>query len=278
MDSIASADPKRRRFDPERTRQAILDAARGEFAANGLSGARVDAIAARTNTVKRMIYYYFGSKEGLYLAVLEQAYADIRRVEQGLGLDGMPPLQAVRALIEFTFDYEEAHPEFIRLVSIENIHNGAHIAGSKTIQAVNSPVIATLSAVLDRGKQAGVFRAAVEPIDVHMLISAVCFFRVSNRHTFGTLFGCDLADPALRARHKAMLVDAVLHLVMEPGTVKPGTVKPGTVKPGTVELGTVELGSPWRDGRRLTAATRRRRSAGPAGAAPAGSPGCRSPR
>ena len=211
-DSTEAADAKRRP-NPERTRQAILAAARDEFAAHGLSGARVDAIAARTNTAKRMIYYYFGSKEGLYLAVLEAAYADIRRVEQELGLDRLPPLEAIRRLIEFTFDYEEAHPEFIRLVSIENIHNGRHIAASQTIQAVNSPVIATLAQVLDRGKREGVFRPNVEPTDVHMLISAVCFFRVSNRHSFGVLFGCDLLDPAVRARHRAMLVDAVLHLL-----------------------------------------------------------------
>lgn len=211
-DSTAAADAKRRP-DPERTRQTILAAARDEFAAHGLSGARVDAIAARTGAAKRMIYYYFGSKEGLYLAVLEAAYADIRRAEQGLGLDRLPPLEAIRRLIGFTFDYEEAHPEFIRLVSIENIHNGRHIAASQTIQAVNSPVIATLAQVLDRGKREGVFRPDAEPTDVHMLISAVCFFRVSNRHSFGVLFGCDLLDPAVRARHKAMLVDAVLHLL-----------------------------------------------------------------
>ena len=211
-DSTEAADAKRRP-NPERTRQAILAAARDEFAAHGLSGARVDAIAARTGAAKRMIYYYFGSKEGLYLAVLEAAYADIRRVEQELGLDRLPPLEAIRRLIEFTFDYEEAHPEFIRLVSIENIHNGRHIAASQTIQAVNSPVIATLAQVLDRGKREGVFRPNVEPTDVHMLISAVCFFRVSNRHSFGVLFGCNLLDPAVRARHRAMLVDAVLHLL-----------------------------------------------------------------
>ncbi len=217
-DSNADGDAERRRPDAERTRQAILAAALEEFAAHGLSGARVDAIAARTSTVKRMIYYYFGSKEGLYLAVLEGAYAAIRRDEQALGLDWLPPLEAIRRLVEFTFDYEEAHPEFIRLVSIENIHNGRHIAESKTIQAVNSPVIATLARVLDRGKRDGVFRPSVEPTDVHMLISAVCFFRVSNRHTFGALFGCDLLDPAMRARHKAMLVDAVLHLLVAAGS------------------------------------------------------------
>jgi len=214
-DGDAAAGTKRRKLDPERTRQAILVAAREEFAANGLSGARVDAIAARTNTVKRMIYYYFGSKEGLYLAVLEEAYADIRRVEQGLGLDLLPPVEAIRRLIEFTFDYEDAHPDFIRLVSIENIHHAKHIAQSKTIRDVNGTVITTLARVLDRGRQEGVFRE-IDAVDVHMLISAVCFFRVSNRYTFGALFSRDLTDPALHTRHKQMLIDAVLHLLLRP--------------------------------------------------------------
>jgi AcrR family transcriptional regulator len=115
-----AAGKEPRRLDRERTRQAILAAAREEFAEHGLSGARVDAIAARTNSVKRMIYYYFGSKEGLYLAVLEDAYADIRRFEGELNLDQYPPVEAIRRLIEFTFDYDEAHPDFIRLVATEN--------------------------------------------------------------------------------------------------------------------------------------------------------------
>ena len=201
---------KRGRFDKERTRQAILDAAREEFAEHGLSGARVEAIAARTNTVKRMLYYYFGSKEGLYLAVLEEAYAAIREAEQRLDLLGLQPLQAIRRLIEFTFDYQEANPGFIRLVSIENIHNGAHMAQSEKIQKLNSVVVETLATILERGRKAGVFRGDVDAVDVHMLISAFCFFRVSNRHTFGLLFGRDLSDPALRGRHKRLVADAVL--------------------------------------------------------------------
>jgi AcrR family transcriptional regulator len=205
-----SGEPKRGRFDKERTRQAILDAAREEFAEHGLSGARVEAIAARTNTVKRMLYYYFGSKEGLYLAVLEQAYAAIRGAEQRLDLLGLPPVKAIRRLIGFTFDYQEANPGFIRLVSIENIHNGAHIAQSETIRRLNSAVVETLATILERGQKEGVFRGDVDAVDVHMLISAFCFFRVSNRHTFGLLFGRDLSNPALRRRHKRLATDAVL--------------------------------------------------------------------
>jgi AcrR family transcriptional regulator len=204
----------RQRLDRERTRNAILAAARQEFAEHGLSGARVEAIAARTNTVKRMIYYYFGSKEGLYLAVLEEAYADIRRFEAELNLDQYPPVEAVRRLVEFTFDYDEAHPDFIRLVSTENTLNGRYIAQSTAIQELNRSAIALLRAVLDRGKRDGVFRQNVDPVDVHLLLSSFCFFRVSNRHTFSILFQRDLSDPRLGVLHKRMLIDAVLNEVM----------------------------------------------------------------
>jgi len=172
-DQPDATEPKKR--DATLTRQAILAAAREEFAAHGLSGARVDAIAARTNAVKRMIYYYFGSKEGLYLAVLEAAYAEIRRVEQDLALDALAPQDAIRRLIEFTFDYDEANPDFIRLITIENIHRGQHVAGSDAIRAINRSALTTLEGILDRGRASGVFRRGVDALDVHMMISAVCF-------------------------------------------------------------------------------------------------------
>ena len=206
----------RRRPDPERTRQDILAAAREEFAEHGLSGARVDVIAARTNTVKRMIYYYFRSKEGLYLAVLEAAYADIRRFEGDLDLDRYAPDEAIRRLIDFTFDYDEAHPDFIRLVSNENMHHAEHIARSASIQEQNLGIIRILKGVLDRGKRDGVFRSPVDPLDVHLMISSFCFFRVSNRYTFSALFDRDLADPASRQRHKRILTDAVLNMLGVP--------------------------------------------------------------
>jgi len=201
----------RRRLDPEQTRQEILAAAREEFAEHGLSGARVDAIAARTRTAKRMIYYYFGSKEGLYLAVLEAAYADIRQFERDLKVDELPPAAAIRRLIDFTFDYDEAHPDFIRLVSTENMYHARHIARSPAIRETNAGVIALLRGILDRGKREGVFRADADPVDVHLMISSFCFFRVANRATFGALFGCDLSAAQTSDRHKTMLTEAVLH-------------------------------------------------------------------
>jgi AcrR family transcriptional regulator len=203
----------RRRLDASRTRQDILAVARQEFAEKGLSGARVDAIAARMRTTKRMIYYYFGSKDGLYLAVLEQAYSDIRRVEQELDLDSLAPAEAIRRMIDFTFDYHDANPDFVRLVCIENIHHGEHLARSDALRNITMPVIDSLDAILRRGRANGEFRAAIDAIDLHMMISAFCFYRVSNRHTFGTLFRRDFATPALRRSHRQTIGDAILALL-----------------------------------------------------------------
>jgi AcrR family transcriptional regulator len=199
--------------DPERTKADILAVATEEFSAFGLSGARVDAIAERTRTSKRMIYYYFGGKEGLYLAVLEKAYADIRQVEADLDLGNLAPAEAIRRLVEFTFEYDDAHPDFIRLVTIENIHRAEHLSGSETIRGLNLGVIQTITDIIARGQREGLFRPDVDPLDVHLMISALCFFRVSNRHTFGAIFSVDLDAPGLRARHKRMIGDAVIGML-----------------------------------------------------------------
>jgi AcrR family transcriptional regulator len=211
--SDAASSKGSRKPDAERTRRDILEVARAEFVEHGLAGARVDAIAARMRTTKRMIYYYFGSKEGLYLAVLEQAYADIRATEQTLHLSDLPPMEAIRRLVEFTFDYQESHPDFIRLVAIENIHHGRYLKQSEAIRGVNLAVIDTLRDILDRGRREGVFRSTVEPIDLHLLISACCFFRVANRHTFGALFDLDFSKSEVRDRHRRMIVDTVIRLL-----------------------------------------------------------------
>jgi AcrR family transcriptional regulator len=203
------APPPRTR-DAEQTRRRILDAARAAFAEHGLSGARVDDIAARTSTTKRMIYYYFGSKEGLYAAVLEEMYGGIRDAEQALDLDALPAEAAMRRLIEATFDYHQAHPEFVRLVAVENIHGARHLAVAPSIAQRNDAVIRTTRALLDRGEREGVFRARVDAVDLHMLVNGFCFYRVSNRHTLGVIFGRDLTAPQHVAAHRAMIVEAVL--------------------------------------------------------------------
>jgi AcrR family transcriptional regulator len=206
---LADPDAPRGR-DKDRTRRAILDAALAEFADKGLAGARVDEIAARTATTKRMIYYYFGSKEGLYAAVLEEQYGGIRDAEADLALDALPPRDAMRALVEATFDYHAAHPEFVRLVATENIHQARHLTAAPAIAERNATVIRTLRDLLARGAAAGVFRPGVDALDLHMLISGFCFYRVSNRHTLSAIFGRDLGSAASIAAQKAMLVEAVL--------------------------------------------------------------------
>ena len=202
--------PAPRRRDPEQTRADILDVATREFAEQGYAGARVDEIAERTRTTKRMIYYYFGGKEQLWIAVLERAYADIRAAEQSIDVDHLDPISAIRRLAELTFDHHEAHPEFIRLVSIENIHRAEHLARSEEIVSVNSPVIELIARILARGRDAGVFTREVDPLDLHMLISSYCVFRVANRFTFRAIFGRDLASRELRDRYRAMLADTVV--------------------------------------------------------------------
>ncbi|HSI56892.1 MAG TPA: TetR/AcrR family transcriptional regulator [Ideonella sp.] len=211
----AEAATPTRTNDPERTMQNIIEVATREFADKGLTGARIDEIADSTQTSKRMIYYYFGSKEGLYVAVLEEAYRRIRSIESGLHLEDLAPEAALSRLVGFTFDYQLANPDFIRLVMTENIHNGQFLAQSKTIQALNVPVINAVKAVYERGVEAGAFRAGLDPIDLHMSISALCFFTVSNRHTFSLIFKRDLTAPAeVEARRKSV-VEMVVRFVQK---------------------------------------------------------------
>ncbi len=192
--------------DPERTMADIIDVATHEFSEKGLAGARIDVIAEAMRTSKRMIYYYFGSKEGLYIAVLEEAYRRIRAIEADLHLDDLAPEAALRKLVGFTVDYQLANPDFIRLVMTENIHRGEYLAQSKAIQKLNVPAIEGLRKVLERGVAAGVFRAGLDAIDLHMSISALSVFNVANRHSFSLIFKRDLdSAPALIARRDSII-------------------------------------------------------------------------
>ncbi|HTJ35809.1 MAG TPA: TetR/AcrR family transcriptional regulator [Dactylosporangium sp.] len=202
--------PEERRRDAERTRREILDVATREFADRGYDGAHVDEIAERTRTTKRMIYYYFGGKKQLYIAVLERAYAQIREAEAGVNLDHLPPAEAIRRLAEITFDHHEANPDFIRLVSIENIHRGEHIAQLDSLAALNSPAIRLIEQILKRGRADGVFREDVDAVDVHLAISAYCFFRIANRYTFTAIFGRDPVDPGRREQYRRQLGDMIV--------------------------------------------------------------------
>lgn len=188
----------------------ILEVATAEFAAKGLAGARIDEIAALTRTSKRMIYYYFESKEQLYVRVLEAAYQRIRRIETELHLDDLAPEPALRTLVAFTVDYQRDNPDFVRLVMNENIHDGVFLAQSRTIQELNVPAIHAVEKVYRRGVAAGVFRPELDPVDLHMSISALAFFNVSNHATFSLIFKRDLHSPAAMAARRDSIVDMVV--------------------------------------------------------------------
>lgn len=196
--------------DAARTRVDLLKVATEVFAEDGYSGARVDKIAERSRTTKRMIYYYFGGKEQLYIAVLENAYEGIRGAESGLVVGNLGPVDAMRKLAELTYNYHTEHEEFIRLVSIENIHRGEFLRQVESLRPLAAPVASQLEELLKQGRATGVFRQGVDAIDVHMLISAYCVFQVANRYTFGYLFGRNLQDENLRDHHRSMIGDVVV--------------------------------------------------------------------
>ncbi len=212
----APATVTSRTNDPDRTMAGILEVATIEFAEKGLDGARIDEIAAATKTSKRMIYYYFTSKEGLYRAVLEDIYRRMRAIESGLHLADLPPVDALQRLVGFTFDHHHSNENFIRLVMSENMQRGAYLAQSKSIQGLNVPAIAAIAELYNRGVASGVFRAGLDPVDIHASISALTFFNVSNRHTFGVIFKQDATAPDTAAMRRSSVIDMVLRYVRAP--------------------------------------------------------------
>ena len=206
----SSGPAVKRRRNSDLTRHNILEVATEEFADKGFAGARIDEIAERTHTTKRMLYYYFTDKEGLYKAVLERSYLRIRERERDVDVEGLGPVEAIRAIASLTFDHHEENPDFIRLVSTENILRGEHISTSEALSNLGNPAAELLSSILTRGQADGVFRTDVDALDVHMTISSFCVFRLSNRYTFQALFGRDLTDPQHRDRLRSMLGDMII--------------------------------------------------------------------
>ena len=200
--------------DADRSQAAILLAAREEFAGHGLAGARMDRIAERADVNKRLIYYYFGSKDDLFLAVLERVYANIRMAEQQLHLDEVEPVEAVRRLISFTWHYYLEHPEFITLLNSENLHRAEHLRRSDRIQEMNSPLVQLLDGVVERGRRSGVFRAGVDPIQLYISIASLCYFYLSNNHTLSAIFGRDLRAPKAMAQRLSHMTELVLGYLM----------------------------------------------------------------
>jgi AcrR family transcriptional regulator len=195
---------------PEANRARIFSAAVAEFAARGYDGASMDAIAARTNTTRALINYYFGSKERLYLTVLERVYTEIREAEAFLELEALPPVEAMRRIVEFTYNYYVEHEYFVRIVVAENQAKGRHLKRSAAMRVLNRPIVERLSEVIARGQAQGVFRKDVETIDVHMAIAALGMFNVTNQYTFGTIFQRAMGAKGDVAARRRMVVDVVL--------------------------------------------------------------------
>ena len=197
--------------DVSGTRERIMDFAYQEFADKGLSGARVDDIADLVKTSKRMIYYHFGSKEGLYQAVLERAYTGIRETEATIPADLISPEEALRLIVGTSFDYHSANPMFVRLVMNENIHRAEHLDVSA--RAANRKIIDTLTHILERGQSAGVFRRDIDPMQLHLTISALGFHFVSNQHTFARVFDLDMTSKGAIAARRKIAIDTVMRWV-----------------------------------------------------------------
>lgn len=205
--------PRPRLRDAGATRARILAAAKREFARKGLGGARVDVIAAKARANKRMIYHYFGSKEGLFQAVLEEAYLDIRSAEQKLDLDHLEPRAALERLVRFTWDYYLRNPEFITLVNSENLHRARHLRQSEAIRVASRRFVAMVAGLLDRGVAAGVFRPGIDPVQLNITIAAIGYYYLTNRYTGSIVFERDLmAREALEERLRFNL-ETVLRLV-----------------------------------------------------------------
>lgn len=200
--------------EQESTRARILDVALTEFAKFGLSGARIDAIAAESGLNKGMIYYHFGSKDGLYIAALEESYRRFRDIEGTLDIDeSLAAEPALRRLVGASFDFHAAHPAFIRMVMSENINQGEYIRKIPQLRAVNRSAITVLERLCARGVAEGVFRADIDPVDLHMTISALSFYNVSNRHTFSFIFDRDLGAQDVHAARRAVVIDTILRAV-----------------------------------------------------------------
>lgn len=198
----------------ERTQSLILAAATEEFAEKGFAGARIEKIAERSGSNKRMLYYYYQNKEDLFLAVMESAYKTIRDAESELHLLDLRPVEAIRRLITFTWDYYMQHPEFLRLLNTENLYHAEHIRRSKNIGFYNSKLIDTLNEILIRGQSEKLFRGGVDPLQLYISIAALSYFYLSNNDTLSAVFGRDLNSPKAKVERLQHMTDIVLGYLM----------------------------------------------------------------
>lgn len=214
MSQDTTPAPEERLRDADRSQSTILAAARDEFAEYGLGGARVDRIAERAGLNKRLIYYYFADKETLFQAVLEQTYRDIRDAEHQLKLLDLQPVEAVRRLVEFTWNYYLAHPEFLTLLNSANLHRARHLENSQRAREMNSPLIAMLGEILERGRKDGSFRGGIDPLQLYVSIAGLSYFYLSNNFTLSAIFGRDLMTAKAQQERLSHMSDVILGYVL----------------------------------------------------------------
>jgi TetR/AcrR family transcriptional regulator len=201
---VGEATARAGKRDPQGTRQALLTSAIAEFAAKGPAGARVDEIARRAGVNKQLLYHYFGNKDDLFRAALEEVYGQIRARERALNLSDLPPARAMEGLVGFSFDYLAEHPEFIALLNDENRYGAMHVDGSREVQAMHFPLVELIRDTLQRGVREGAFRDDIDPINLYISIAGLSYFFFSNNHTLSAIFGMNLGHSravALRRRH-----------------------------------------------------------------------------
>ncbi|MCP1247116.1 TetR family transcriptional regulator [Acetobacter cerevisiae] len=199
--------------DAEATKLRILEAAKKEFAQNGLEGARVDAIALEAQANKRMIYHYFESKENLFKVIIEQAYLDIRSEEARLKLETLPPKEAITEFVRFTWEYYLKNPEFITLVNNENLNKARHIKNSSTLREVSKKFVARIQAILDQGAQEGTFRSGLDAAQVNITIASIGYYYLTNSYTGSVIFNRDFLSKKALQERLAFNIDTILRLL-----------------------------------------------------------------
>jgi len=228
--TIPSTAPVKRR-DAAATRSRILKAAMEEFAAKGLDG-RVEDIAELAGANRRMVYFYFGSKEGLYLAALEATYAELVEVEQRIDVDALGPLEAIAALVSAKFDHYARYPRYIEFLKIENLHKARHLKASERITELRGPLVSILRKVIKRGQASGVIRKNVDPLELYIAICGLGYFAFSNRHTLGAIFNVDTTSNAALAKRKRMTIEMLAaYLSAQPDCAPSDTIALALVAP-----------------------------------------------
>jgi AcrR family transcriptional regulator len=212
MGKVVNTEAKTR--DAERSRTAILLAARKEFSLYGMGGARLERIATEANVHKRLVYYYFKDRDTLFSSVLETVYEEIRDAQLYLDLKDMPPLAALRRLVEFTWDYYIAHPEFITFLNSENLHRARHLAASPRIRELNSPLVETLADIVERGQKAGLFRDGIDPLQLYITMAGCAYFYLSNIHTLSVGFGREFSSPKMLTQRLLHIIEVVTTYVL----------------------------------------------------------------